>query len=242
MTDSQGKHDGGFSTSLFCLSLAAGCTDVLSFLELGNLFTSAMTGNAALLAVAIGRGQWSAALLSLCALAAFSLGVAIATVVDASRRIEPPTRAFQRLLLLELVVLGACATLWSTGSDPLVGGLLYAVIALSAMSMGIQAVAARLVDADGISTVVFTSVLVRLVTSATAALVGRGSVPESSRGVRVRVGTFTFVAYGGGGILAAVLFSGGVGVRTWVPFAAVALAFVMSARRRADHIPSSPRA
>jgi uncharacterized membrane protein YoaK (UPF0700 family) len=38
------------------LSLASGCTDVLSFLKLGDLFTSAMTGNIALLAISIGRG------------------------------------------------------------------------------------------------------------------------------------------------------------------------------------------
>ena len=43
--------------SLVFLSLASGCTDVLSFLKLGNVFTSAMTGNTALLAIALGQGQ-----------------------------------------------------------------------------------------------------------------------------------------------------------------------------------------
>jgi hypothetical protein len=33
-------------------------------------------------------------------------------------------RAFRRLLLLELVVLSGCATLWSAGPDPLSSGLL----------------------------------------------------------------------------------------------------------------------
>jgi uncharacterized membrane protein YoaK (UPF0700 family) len=224
-----GGRSGGGRASLFWLSLAAGCTDVLSFLELGNLFTSAMTGNTALLAVAIGRGEWSAALHALCALVAFSLGVSIATVV---------LRSFRRLLLVELVVLGICATLWSVGPRPLGGGLLYAVIALSAVSMGIQAVGARLIDSEGISTVVFTSVLVRIVMSATAALLRRGPVPAASSGARARVDTFA--AYGGGGVVAALLVSRHLGTAIWMPFAAVVLA--LGASRAAAQLPSSPQA
>jgi Protein of unknown function (DUF1275) len=44
---------------LASLSLASGCIDVLSFLKPGDVFTSAMTGNAALLAIAIGQGSVS---------------------------------------------------------------------------------------------------------------------------------------------------------------------------------------
>jgi hypothetical protein len=54
---SEDRHIGCDNLGLASLSLASGCTDVLSFLKLGNLFTSAMTGNSALLAVAIGGGQ-----------------------------------------------------------------------------------------------------------------------------------------------------------------------------------------
>lgn len=36
------------------LSVAAGCTDVLSFLGLWDVFTSAMTGNPVLLGIALG--------------------------------------------------------------------------------------------------------------------------------------------------------------------------------------------
>jgi len=217
----------GDGSSLFWLSLASGSADVLSFVELGNLFTSAMTGNAALLALAIGRGQWLAALRVTCALVSFALGVSIATVY-AARRVDPHApRAFRRLLRLELAFLGGCAALWSIGSTPLGGGLLFAVIALSAVSMGIQAVGARIIDSAGISTVVFTSVLVRIVMSATGARMRRDPVPESPTGGRARLGTFA--AYGCGGILAAVLSSGHLGMRIWVPFAAVVLAIGASA-------------
>src|SRR5262245_59211982 len=103
--------------SLASLSLAAGCPDVLSFLMLGTVFTSAMTGTAALLAIAIGRGDMAAARLTLCALAAFSLGVAIGTTLGGE--LEGSRRAFRKLLGFELAVLCACAALWSTGPDPL---------------------------------------------------------------------------------------------------------------------------
>jgi Protein of unknown function (DUF1275) len=41
---------GNKALGLAWLSFASGCTDVLSFLELGDVFTSAMIGNTALLA------------------------------------------------------------------------------------------------------------------------------------------------------------------------------------------------
>ena len=57
-SDRQVSHE---ALDLACLSLASGCTDVMTFLNLGDVFTSAMTGNTALLAIAIGRGQLLAA-------------------------------------------------------------------------------------------------------------------------------------------------------------------------------------
>src|ERR671918_41811 len=69
--------------SLVFLSLASGCTDVLSFLRLGNVFTSAMTGNTALLAIALGQGQLFAAMRSLMALIGFIIGIAVATALSA---------------------------------------------------------------------------------------------------------------------------------------------------------------
>ena len=53
---------------LASLSFASGCTDVLTFLKLGNVFTSAMTGNTALLAIEIGRSDMAGASRALMAL------------------------------------------------------------------------------------------------------------------------------------------------------------------------------
>ena len=160
------------------LSFASGCTDVLTFLKLGNVFTSAMTGNTALLAVEIGRGDLAGASRALMALLAFALGVALAAKMSAAWQPRPDAqRVFRRLLLFELLFLTACAMLWNARPDPVQGLAVYGIILLSAISMGIQAVAAGCIR-SGINTIVFTSVLVRIV----ACIAGALSRPSGAPG------------------------------------------------------------
>jgi len=212
--------------ALASLSFASGCTDVLTFLKLGNVFTSAMTGNTALLAVEIGRGDFVAASRALAALLAFSIGVAIATRVTLiSRPQENATRGFLRLLGLELTFLIAWAVLWSASPQPVKGDALYAVIVLSALSMGIQAVAAETLR-SGINTIVFTSVLVRIMMSLTTALSRPGNDPHRAQATGSYVGTFA--AYACGALLAAVLVWRAFYALIWFPIAAVVLALGIS--------------
>src|SRR5215475_13863369 len=60
---------------LTALAMASGVTDVASFVTLGNVFTSAMTGNAALLGIALSQGRTLLALHSFAALVGFTAGV-----------------------------------------------------------------------------------------------------------------------------------------------------------------------
>lgn len=206
------------------LSAGAGCTDVLAFLKLGGLFTSAMTGNTALLAIALGSGHLLAATRSLSAFLAFSLGVMLATAIAALSRQgeENRRRVLRRLLSLEFVLLVCCAGLWSANSESVQGGLLYTIIALSALSMGVQAVAARTSNASGINTIVFTTNLVNILMSATHAL---ARLPAAGK-QPARAGSHlhAFVAYAGGAVLAAFLVLHWTEVAIWIPVAAVPLA------------------
>ena len=52
---SEESHASYGGVNLAWLSLASGCIDVLSFIELKDLFASAMTGNSALLALAMSK-------------------------------------------------------------------------------------------------------------------------------------------------------------------------------------------
>lgn len=76
-----------------------------SFLKLEDVFTSSMTGNTALLAIVIGRGQMLAASRSLTALLGFMLGAALAThVYSPGHGKQNARRTIRHLLLLELVL------------------------------------------------------------------------------------------------------------------------------------------
>ena len=68
---------------LALLALASGSSDAVAFLTFGNVFTSAMTGNTALLGIAVSRGHLSDALLGLLALTGFIVGAATAAAVRA---------------------------------------------------------------------------------------------------------------------------------------------------------------
>lgn len=219
------------------LSAGAGCTDVLAFLKLGELFTSAMTGNTALLAIALGRGHLLAASRSLCALLGFALGVVLATILSGHWESQGRDRrgVVRRLLPVELVFLVACAALWSSRLFAVQGIVLYAVIALSALSMGIQAVAARHSNSSGISTIVFTTNLINILAAATRAL---ASLPaDGNAPTRPGAHVQAFVAYAIGAAVGAVLvYRWVVAGVIWIPVAVIlaALGFFELARVPAE--------
>jgi uncharacterized membrane protein YoaK (UPF0700 family) len=157
------------------------------------------------------------------ALLGFAIGVAQATVVNA-RRAQPPGPPTDpsRLLLLELLFLVSCTALWNASPEPIEGGVLYVVILLSALSMGIQAVAARTVNVSGISTIVFTSGVIRIVTAVTGAVAGSASSAASPPSMTSELAAF--LAYGCGALMVGVMASWQVWLVLWIPTAAVILA------------------
>jgi uncharacterized membrane protein YoaK (UPF0700 family) len=213
------------------LSFASGATDVLSFLDFGEVFTSAMTGNTALLGIAIARGQLLAASRSLTALFGFALGVMLAQALrDRGGAAQDPRPILRRLLLVEITCLGVSAALFGASRALLLGDVLYLVILLSAVSMGIQGVAARVIGYTGISTIVFTSVLISIVSSWTAAIARRGKEAAPPAGIRPHLGAFA--AYALGALLAGLLSIAGPTFLVWLPIVAVALALASSYLRQ----------
>jgi uncharacterized membrane protein YoaK (UPF0700 family) len=199
---------------LALMALASGSTDVMAFLTLGYIFTSAMTGNVAFLAIAIGQGQLHSALLSFLALVGFIGGVVVATALYAPGKTS--VRAVLRpLFALEIACLAGFAGAWYVVDRSLGGFGLDLLIVLSAVAMGIQGVAARHVNAPGINTIVFTSTLVAIVMSVTGAVVRPSVYPPVATPTLRQV--LILLTYTLGGLGAAFVIWRFADVIQWIP-------------------------
>lgn len=208
---------------LALLALACGSADVTAFLTLGNVFTSAMTGNAALLIIALSQGHLLAASQSLSALFGFMFGAALAvTICDPAGAKISPLPALRPLFIVEVACLVGFAASCHFVGHPANGLAVYGLILLSAVAMGIQGVAARHINSPGINTIVFTSTLINIVTSVTRHFVCR-SESATARFVTERQ-IAIFLAYGIGAALAGFLVWRDFGLLPWIPVAAVVLA------------------
>ncbi len=160
------------------LAFGAGSMDALSFVAIGQVFTSAMTGNAVLLGVAIGEGRIAAAARSVTALAGFVAGAAIACRPLAGA----PRGAFSRGMVAGLAIEAGFLALFvlllalagrSGSALPVV------LILLAAAGMGAQSVIARHLGMPGITTTFFTGTLIDIVYT----LSGLAPQPDEKRHV-----------------------------------------------------------
>jgi uncharacterized membrane protein YoaK (UPF0700 family) len=145
------------------LTLTTGAVDVTSFLALGSVFSSVVTGDMVLLGAAAGTGRPGLAVHSGVALAGYLAGVAAGAPL-ASRRQQgtgtwPPSVTVT--LVAELVILAAFSAGWElAGTRPSGGGQL-ALVAVLAAAMGLQAAAVRRLGQ--MSTTYLTSTLTALI-------------------------------------------------------------------------------
>jgi uncharacterized membrane protein YoaK (UPF0700 family) len=218
---------------LAALAMASGVTDVTTFLSLGDVFTSAMTGNAALLGIALSQGRIVSATHSLSALLGFTLGAALAAAINFRKR-ENEAGALdvvQTLLAIEVCCLAAFAAMLTMTGAPPESPALYALILLSAIGMGLQGVAARQINSPGINTIVFTSTLVSIVTSLTGTLMRRSERRRVHPDTKRQIGMF--LAYAVGALVAGILVRPALSLLAWIPMLAVlaALGCAAAARR-----------
>lgn len=176
------RHDRGIALAL--LSFTAGSMDAIAFLMLGNVFTSAMSGNTVLLGVALGQGRMAAASHSIAAFVGYVAGVAGAAVP-----LWSPTRGIERTLVLEALFLAAFVGLWLAGGGPARPGAVYGLIILSAVAMGLQGAVGRSIRVPGIPTVVFTSTLTAIVATLAERMLA-GERPALTALTRRQIETF----------------------------------------------------
>jgi uncharacterized membrane protein YoaK (UPF0700 family) len=212
--------------ALTALVLGSGVTDVATFLVLGDVFTSAMTGNTALLGIALSQGRILSATRSFSALLGFTLGAAVAALIYLRRRRDRPAgiEEIRPLLWAEIFCLGVFAVILTFAGRPDEAIALYALILLSAIGMGIQGVAARHINSPGINTIVFTSTLITIAISLTETFMRRSGSHKVHADTKRQIGMF--LAYGFGALLAGIMAGPALPVLAWIPMLAVVTALL----------------
>lgn len=203
-------------TNLVLMSFASGCMDILSYQQLGQVFTSAMTGNAALLGLDLGQGNIPAMSRNIAAFVSFLIGLGLGAALLREGKDRPGwSRATTRALLIEEMLLVVFATFWHLGTGPSSDGLLYGLIALSAAAMGVQSSVAQHVGVPGITTTYFTGTLTSIVVGAVGRRVPSTAAKQPSR--RIRWPAFAFLAYIVGAALTGSLLLHPVTMLTFAP-------------------------
>ncbi len=181
--------------TLAALAFVSGSADIFAFLKFHDVFTSAMTGNTALLGLALGQGHILAAQRSLAALFGFCCGSIAGTIANEAAARHNRARRLCLLIGAEATCLALVLVLWAITRHPVYGPLLYVMILAGAFAMGLQSIAAREINIPGINTVVVTNTLT-LVMSAVGAVLRR-----SLRQGRADVSPFTPVVLRQSGML-----------------------------------------
>jgi uncharacterized membrane protein YoaK (UPF0700 family) len=198
---------------LALLSFAAGSMDAIAFLVLGEVFTSAMSGNSIVLGLAISQGHFGTALHSLAALLGYMTGVAVASL-----SLTKFGRGSGCTLGLEALFLAAFAALWFAVGGPASSPVVYSLIVLSAVAMGLQGAIGRALGVPGIMTVIFTSTYTAIVSDLVErALAGHRPLIT---GLAARQLT-ALTAYLGSAVVGGIVAAHWLLVTPFLPFAAV---------------------
>jgi uncharacterized membrane protein YoaK (UPF0700 family) len=200
--------------ALVLLSFAAGSMDTIAFLALGEVFTSAMSGNTILFGLALGQGHLAAASRALAAFAGYVCGVAGAAV-----SLKAPDHGIRRTLELELLLLAVFAGWWTVRGGVRNVPNPYGLIILSAVAMGLQGAIGRAVRVTGIPTIVVTSTLTAFVGGLAERALAHQK-PLASPVTRQQIATFA--AYLVSAVIGGIaVWSGWLAVMPFVPLAAV---------------------
>jgi uncharacterized membrane protein YoaK (UPF0700 family) len=183
-------------TLVTALTFAAGFIDALSFLTLGGVFASFMSGNTLTLGLRIGLGDFPLALNSLTAVVGYISGVGLGGNIgyqsSKSDKIWP--YAITKILATEFVIIIIFTSVgFISGKSS--HEIVYLLILLASISMGMQSTAVRGLGISGVTTTYVTGTW----TSFMIGLVGLGRSHPSQRTIKEKQDTIlqavTLVAY-----------------------------------------------
>jgi uncharacterized membrane protein YoaK (UPF0700 family) len=165
---------------LIGITAAAGWLDALSFLHLGKVFNSIMTGNVLFLGLGAGQGDGGLALRAGLSLAAFLCGSFVgARLIGRQLTGAGAAARLPHALMLEAVLLTAFAVIWVGIGGPAADhpAVRLVLLAVGALAMGVQAAIAIAAHVPNIATVALTATIAQR--GAFAGWLGREShVPD----------------------------------------------------------------
>lgn len=165
---------GHLRRSLLLLTLAAGWMDSMTFLALGKVFSSFMSGNVLFLGIAAGQRDWGFLIPVMSALTAFGLGGALVGLIMAAEKSPGRQCELSRFaLLLECLVLLIFAGLWSVMADlPTPPAWRAGLVGMAALAMGIQAANVFALGIPGVATNALTGTITLIVRRLTVPMSG----------------------------------------------------------------------
>jgi uncharacterized membrane protein YoaK (UPF0700 family) len=213
------------------LALTSGAVDAVTFVRLGNVFSSVITGNLALLGLAVGERHGALATSSGLALAAYAAGVlaggALAGPIEGGQPTWP--RRTTVTMAAELVMLAGFSAGWLAAGGHPSGGVRMTLLALTAAAMGMQSAAVRLLGQ--MSTTYLTSTLIGIFQSLAVRRVPQDW--QRSTGVLL-----AFVAGAALGVAGALASPALVPVAVMLPLAVVVLGAARLAALRQPRAPA----
>jgi uncharacterized membrane protein YoaK (UPF0700 family) len=168
---------------MIALTLLTGATDATTFLKLGNVFTSVMTGNMVLMGLSIGRGDVAAFGHAAVAVVSYIVGTVVGSRIVGQPRTDDRIwpAALTAALLVEFALFAVVAGgWWGTHSGP-TGTVQTLLLIMSTLALGIQSSAILRLNVSGLSTTYLTGTLTTVVN----ALVVKRSVRGNGRSVCV---------------------------------------------------------
>ncbi|GAA5196171.1 hypothetical protein GCM10023322_64500 [Rugosimonospora acidiphila] len=180
---------------MIALTLLTGATDATTFIKLGNVFTSVMTGNMVLMGLSIGRGDVSAFGHAALAVVSYIAGTIAGSRIVGKPRDDDPIwpLALTVALLVELALFVGVACGWWAGHSGPTGVLQTVLLIFSTLALGIQSSAILRLNVSGLSTTYLTGTLTTVVHS----LVLRRRAQGNGRSIGVLCALVLGAALGG---------------------------------------------
>ena len=216
---------------LVVLAALAGAMDAIAYFGLG-VFTTMMTGNAALLAFGVARCDLAQILPAGLALAAFSAGAAAgALIVGRERSRGTWSRSVTSALGCEALVLAVFVVMWQSAGPAHRVPVTTLLILVSSLAMGLQAAAVRHLGVAGVSTTYITATL----TGLAAELVGWARADDDASASRMRLFAAVVGAYGAGAFLGALSMSHASAWVVWLPLLGVTMVVARATLGQRNH-------